>query len=184
MFSAAAGFIAIGLQSVSASPGSSIERPTIESQRRLYQYLNKGDSLTIRVRPSKSNLEEVELCADDCDLFTFHRSADRTAVWDSIMLYEVFLSKTNTPREHVVFRDENSDYAHALLDKRAASRSCGDVRETRERVVCVLESIAKNTGLHYSLVRYDEGFRCVIAFRFSRLESPEKSQSRCHRVVK
>jgi hypothetical protein len=140
-----------GLSSVAASTGS-------ESKDALLEFYPQATVLG----------KSVEVCfTNDCEFYESRTPLNKSA-WDAVFLHQYFFV---APKYREEFRAKYSAHADAVLERRGSLCSAST---SEKRPACLVESLAKQAGLRYATVKYDEGQRCQAA---GRLTSP-KSRGR------
>lgn len=119
----------------------------------------------------------VEVCFDTCDFYRFVGSVDEQVVWDIVFIHQYFL---NTPYH---LRKFKTDYQDVSSDVLARYKSlCPSILEDK-LPICILDNLAKSHRASYAFVRYDEGYRCEVAGRFTNPSFEGKSSCTKYRHV-
>jgi len=160
-----------------AANGDSVPRmPSGETAREaLLKYYNVPNE-SRKVEISEGG-RAVTVCTDDCERFEVSYRADPGDLWDAVVLFKAFMSKTVIDES---FLHANSSLATKVL-KRHSTDKC-DRTQPQERIAsCALAAMAKTAGLKMTRVVYDEGNMCESAWSF---DQPQKLlNKRCSKAT-
>lgn len=122
-------------------------------------YFTHGD-LTPSVE-RKANVVSVEVCLDLCDFYQANRLGRESDLWDLIFIHQYYWSEDSLLDG---FREKYGAIASQLLAVHA--RGCA-VEAEKDQAKCAIFRLQKQLGASYWFVRYDEGYRCQVAKRFT-----------------
>jgi len=127
-------------------------------------------------RIESSRAGAVMVCTDDCEAFTIRDAARSEVLWDAVLLFKAFLSKSLIDQE---FASRNHELARGLLDTYARG-TCKSLGNDERVASCVLTKLSKDVGLRITRQVFDEGQRCDSKWTF---ELPPKLLGyECHKV--
>jgi len=116
-----------------------------------------------RTIKESENGRTVTICTDDCEMFQIDANAKTNDLWDAIVLFKAFLSKTSLD---VAFRNANEALVKEVLDKRASKR-CRANHNAEKIASCALITMSQTAGLKMTRIVYDEGNKCESRWSFS-----------------
>jgi hypothetical protein len=151
------------------------ELSSVKAREALMKYYNvPSESRNVQVSEGG---RVVTVCTDDCERFAVSPKAGAGELWDAIVLFKAFMSKTIIDDS---FLDANENLAKEVLRRRSIDKC--DSGQPPERIAsCALAVMAKTSGLTMTRVVYDEGNKCESAWSF---DQPQKLLSkRCSKVT-
>ena len=152
------------------------EEPSgVRAREALMRYYNvPNESRKVEI---SGNGRAVTVCTDDCERFEVGVRAGLGDLWDAIVLFKAFLSKTMLDD---TFRDKNATLAKDLLGQRSLGK-CDSAKPQDRIASCVLTAMAKTSQLRMTRVVYDEGNKCESEWSF---DQPQKLlNKRCSKVT-
>jgi len=161
---------------IATHAGGVPEMPSGERARAaLLKYYNVPNE-SRKVEVSESG-RAVPVCTDDCEQFEVSPGARLAELWDAVVLFKAFMSKTMIDES---FLQVNASLATEVLRKHSTDK-CGSKQSQEQIASCVLAAMAKTSGLKMTRVVYDEGNKCESAWSFNQ---PQKLlEKRCAKAT-
>jgi hypothetical protein len=161
---------------IDAKAGGALEsQSTAKARDALMKYYN------VPTQSRKVEVAEggraVTVCTDDCERFEVGSKASAADVWDAVVLFKAFMSKTMIDD---AFLNANERLANEVLRQRSGSK-CGTAKTSEHLASCALMAMTKTAGLKMTRVVYDEGNKCESTWSFGQ---PQKLLSkRCIKAM-
>lgn len=147
-------------------------------RKELYAYYDKPSASSVVELRRNHGKVEVEICADNCDMFSAPLKEDEAAdFWDSIYLFKAFVSSAENDG---VFGRRNSALSISILERASKKLGCEISDNNRSLALCAIRKYAERSGFKYAQIVYDEGNQCIVYRRFD--EKLTVLAQKCKRV--
>ena len=131
------------------------------SRNALMKYYDKpGEHRKVE---ESDNGRTITICTDDCERFEIGPASNLSTLWDGILLFKAYLSKTMIDD---AFSEAHRELARHTLQQRATERNCPKAGSEERTASCVLKGLTKASGFKMVRVVYDEGNKCESMWSF------------------
>jgi hypothetical protein len=106
----------------------------------------------------RSNAISLEVCFDICYFYQAKAARDEADLWDLAFLHQYYMLKN-------VYHVEDFRKRYESVAEQALRSHSGKCTSLSQNLIptCTVENLGRKLGARYSVVRYDEGYRCQAA---------------------